>query len=467
MGGEVMKTIVAVFTLMILNAILMLHSRDAAAEDAMDAYARLRNREFTDTFRPGTDKDAATLSSEASLDDLLTYAALHNPGLEAAFDQWKSSLESVVQVHALPEPRITYAYFLRNVETRVGPQRHRLEIAQMFPWFGTRDLRSDVNMADSDSRWEQFRAAKLKLDFDVRTAYYDLYLLERRIEVVRENQALLSSLEEVVRSRYTVGSASSSSLTRIQVELGKLEERLMSLEDNRRPLTVRLNAQLNRPANTPVEVAGTLDGIGLTLTDEDIVALVRERSPELRSLTALREKESASKALAGKAYYPDITVGLSYIETGEARMPGVADSGKDPLAAIVSLSLPIWRDKYRSQEEQAAVRERAAASQQDQRMNAIIADLQAAIFRYRDAERKISLYRDSLVPMADQSFAVTLQGFESGTESFLNLIDSERTLLEFQLSYEEAQVNRAVALAAIEQLTGGIESDNDMTEVIK
>lgn len=455
-----MRRIVVAFAFAAVCAVCIPHVRGAMADDALDMYRQYSQREFAETV--GAVDSAAAVHEPSSLDGYLMYAALHNPGLEAAFGQWKAALESVAQAHALPEPRITYGYFIRNVETRVGPQRHRLEIMQMFPWFGTRDLRSDVNMVAADARWEQFQAAKFKLDYDVRTAFYDLYLLDRRIEVVTGNRALLSSLEEVVRTRYTVGTATNSSLIRVQVELGKLEERIQSLEDNRHPLVARLNALLNRPPGTAVQVAGTLDIPGIGLSDDELISLARDNSPELLALDALREKEALAQKLAGKSFYPDVTVGMTYIETGEARMPGVADSGKDPLMAMVQLSIPLWREKYRSQEEQAALRERAAADQRDQRFNAITAELHAALFRYRDAERKIALYRDSLIPMADQSFSVTLQGYEGGTDNFLNLIDSERTLLEFQLSYEEALVNRADALAAIEQLTGGIDAD-DMT----
>jgi hypothetical protein len=83
------------------------------------------------------------LTESSGLSDYLSYAALNNPGLEAAFNRWKASLERIPQVRALPDPRFNYLYYVQEVETRVGPQRHGLGINQVFPWFGKLKLRGD------------------------------------------------------------------------------------------------------------------------------------------------------------------------------------------------------------------------------------------------------------------------------------------------------------------------------------
>lgn len=73
------------------------------------------------------------ITEESSLSDLSTYALLNNPGLKAAFNQWKAVLENVTQVRSLPNPKLTFAYFFREVETRVGPQKNKVGVMQMFP----------------------------------------------------------------------------------------------------------------------------------------------------------------------------------------------------------------------------------------------------------------------------------------------------------------------------------------------
>jgi outer membrane protein TolC len=146
---------------------------------------------------------------------------------------------------------------------------------------------------------------------------------------------------------------------------------------------------------------------------------------------------------------------VDYVQTGGARMTGVSDSGKDPVMAGFSVNIPLWWSKYR-----AGVREaenRYAATQQDRqdRANRLSTDLRLALFKFQDAERKIALYRDALIPKADQNLKVIQRSFEAGKSDFLSLIDAERILLEFQLTYERAVADREQGLATMEKLTGG------------
>ena len=107
------------------------------------------------------------LTESSKLSDYLAYAALNNPGLEAAFNRWKAALERIPQVKALPDPKFNYLYYVREVETRVGPQRHGLGIAQAFPWFGKLKLRGDVATEAAHVARKRYDVVKLKLYFEV------------------------------------------------------------------------------------------------------------------------------------------------------------------------------------------------------------------------------------------------------------------------------------------------------------
>ncbi|MHC4153562.1 MAG: TolC family protein, partial [Planctomycetota bacterium] len=94
------------------------------------------SRDSTVQFVRETDKGSADANAPVTLQDYLRLAALNNAGLKAAFEEWKAALEQVPQARSLPDPRFTYGYYIREVETRVGPQQNRLGIMQVFPWFG-------------------------------------------------------------------------------------------------------------------------------------------------------------------------------------------------------------------------------------------------------------------------------------------------------------------------------------------
>ena len=395
------------------------------------------------------------LSETSGLAEYLAYAALNNPGLEAAFSRWRAALERVPQVRALPDPRFTYQYFIEEVETRVGAQRESFALAQMLPWFGKLELRGDAAMQAAEAERQRYEAAKLKLFYQVKNAYYEYYYLWRSIQTVKDNVQLLENTERVARTRYKAGAASHPDVIRLQVELGKLTDRLRTIEDLRQPLAARLNAALGCPADAPVPWPARLAEHPAAATDQALMAWLPESNPELKALDHETRRSRTQIDLAQKDYFPDVTVGMSYIQTAPSthgRHP--PDDGKDPVVAMVSVELPIWREKLDAGVREARARHVAAMRTRQDRANALAADLKLALYQYRDAGRKIGLYRDTLIPKAAEGLKTLQVAFASGQATFTDLIDAERLYLEFALAYERALANQAQRLAELEMLVG-------------
>jgi len=399
-------------------------------------------------------RQAPEIGADSSLEDYLRYAALENAGLKAAFNRWKAALERVPQVGALPDPRFTYTFFVEEVETRVGPQRQKFGLTQAFPWFGKLDARKDAASEAAAAAGEAYRTARLALFYRVKSAYHDYWYLARAIDLTRQHIMLMKNLEGVARTRFKTGVATNSAVIQAQVELAKLDDRLRSREALREAIVARLNAAMNRPAGRPLPWPRLLPESDAALTDGEAAQWLAEGNPELRRLDRLSAAEEAGIRLARKEYFPDIRLGVGYVQTDDALAPGTPDSGKDPVTATVSINLPIWYGKQRAAGREARLRQAAAESKRDDTAARLAADLQLALYHFRDAERKIDLYGDTLVPKAEQSLKVAQQGFEAGTATFLSLIDAERLLLEFELDRARARAERGTRLAEIEMLVG-------------
>ncbi len=458
-------------------------------------------------YKQADDAKLPTLDDSAGLEDYVAYAALNNPGLETAFNLWKAALERVTQEKTLPDPRFTYRNFIREVETRVGPQKQALGLSQMFPWFGKLELRGSVAAEAARAARQRYENEKLKLFFEVKDAFYEYYYLGRAIDVVRENFELVEYLESVARARYKTASAGHPDVIRAQVEMGKLEDQLNSLRDLLVPVVARLNAVLNRPTNTRLSQPQSLPDEHSAFTDEQVLDWLAQDSPVLRALDHEIERARHAVALAEKNYYPDITLGVDYTEVGSAMRsspqgfgnpaalrsasrfaggmgdlidayaigksfsPGgrPSDSGQDVWMVSLSMNLPIWRGKYAAGEREARARYLAALGARTQQENSLTATTQRTLFEHRDAGRKIALYRDVLIPKAKEAIGSTETAFRAGSASFLDLVDAERSLLEFELSFERALANRAQRLAELEMLVGrtlslGTKSTDDLPE---
>lgn len=407
------------------------------------------------------------LGADSGLSDYVAYALHASPNLGAARQGWQAALQKVEGATALPDPRVTYSYFAREVETRVGPQRHKAGVSQGLPWLGVRRLRGEMAAAQAAAQRLEYEQAKLQLYSDLVGAYAEYYYLGRALVVAREHVELMTHFEGVARRRYAVGAAPHSAAIQAQVELARLQDAARSLEDRRRPAAARINSLLSRPAGEVLPWPVTLDLPGGpargAIDGEQAARWLSEGSPRLRQLEELAGKASAAASLAGKRGYPGITVGVEYVETGKPMVPGVPEAGKDPVMVMVSATVPLWRASYgaaakAAQLERAAIRER-----RDDLDNRLQATLESGLYRVRDAERRMDLYRDSLVPLAEQSLEVARQAFESGQATFLTLVDAQRQLLELELGYERALADRLGALGELSALLNRDLVNGDLT----
>jgi outer membrane protein, heavy metal efflux system len=441
--------------LLLTVAVACASTKEHRARSAHQEAARVRQEGRHVHQAPSSNTQEEDLDGAADRSAYRAFAALHNPELEAAFHRWSAMLETIPQARSLPNPKLTYALYIRHVETRVGPQRHRFGLAQAFPWFGTLTARADVATEASRAARAVYNAKKLALFSEVDRWYSEYAYLAKAISLTAENLELLRYLESVVRTRYSTGAAAHAHVIQLQVELGRLEDRLRALEDYRAPLSARLSAVLNRDDERLLPwPKRAVEREGLALDIEQLLAWLNEHNPELQRLDALASREEARVVVAQKQGWPSFAVGVDYIETGGASMSGVADSGKDPVMAMLSLSLPIWRGSIDAAVREATANKAAAVRDREGRKNTLRADLQLSLYRARDADRRLQLYRDSLIPKADQAFRVALSGFGSAQASFLDVIDAERSLLEFKLATARAVADHAIALAEIERIVG-------------
>lgn len=395
------------------------------------------------------------LEFEASkgLDHYLTYAALNNPGLKAAFYKWNAELKKISEVSALPNPMFTYGYFIEKVETRVGPQNQRFALRQSFPWFGTLGNKGDIAWAASQSAYEVFRSARLKLYYDVKTAYYDYYFLGRQIRITQDNSDLLTFWESVARTRYKTGTVNHADVIRAQVELGKIEDELATLRDKQTVLQARLRAALNLPDSVAIAPPDSIETSEMTIPRDSVTRWIVAGNPNLKALSYRIAREESSISLARKAWLPGFSVGVDYIQTGPALNPDMAESGKDPWMVSASVDLPIWFGKNKARVESAQARKLAAENQRDQTENELREFGANVSFEYADAVRKLRLFRDGLVPKAEEALNSAFTAYEAGQIGFIGLLDTQRQFLAFSLELESARTNAAKRLAELELMT--------------
>ncbi len=394
------------------------------------------------------------LTPGSDLHQYLALAAENNPGLQAAFYRWKAALERIPQARALPDPRFTYRGFVVGQAMRDGDLRNIFEVSQEFPWFKKLLLKGDAAALEAQAEQQRFEAERLKLFNRVADAYWEHYYTHHAIAVTQENLQQMGNLAEAARARYAAAAGSQPDVLRAQVEQGKAEDELRSLQDVLSTTAARLNAAINRPLDAELPaLPPAADGNALA-DEKQLLVWMLQRSPELRALEFDIAREHRNIGLARQDYFPDIMVGFEYDQMQS--VSGVDSSEmKDPVAILVSMNIPIWWEKYSAGVREARNKYWAAVKDKTQKANDLGVDLRLAAYNFRNAQRKLVLYRDTLLPRARQSLVSYRSTYQGGGGIFSDMLEGQRIVLEFQLAYERAYADRHKALAEIEAIIGG------------
>lgn len=397
------------------------------------------------------DNVPSKIGPETTLQDLLKYAALNNASLKAAYLNWQAEIFKVYPAGALPDPQVSYTYYIQEVETRVGPQRHSLGFMQMLPWFGKLDLKEALQKAAVKSRKAEYDAVRNELFSKVEQLYSDYWYLQQSQRITEENLKLLNSLEPVVRNRIKVGEGTKD-LIKLQIEIAKLTDVRDNLKLRKVPLDAKLNSLLNRPARAEVGLIAILGKVQEKWDEEKLLTSVKN-NPALQKFEFLKESASVKAELADNNRYPNFELGLKWIQTDDSFM-NTRENGKDPVMATIGFTVPWDQRKYDQLVAAARSEYRSVNWAKRAFKNTLEMRLKTALFEIEDNLRVIKLYRDTLIPKTEESLAISMQAYRNAKESFIGFVDIQRQLLSFQLVLEKARKNISIQKAVIEEITG-------------
>jgi cobalt-zinc-cadmium efflux system outer membrane protein len=384
---------------------------------------------------------------------LISEALEKNPDIIAARNRSQSAQETIEVGRAFPDPQLSYTYFIENVETRVGPQRHIVGAKQTFPFYGKRDLRADIAAYQSEYLKQVYEATRSEVIRQVKRTFYDLFYLSTIIDITNREKELLKRLERIARIKYETGRGLQQNILKVQVEMSKLDERLLELEKQKRTAEAMLNNLLDRPPTDPLGKPKQPELIKISISEQQLLELAKKRRPEVIAAQALIKKSESAYRLAKKDYAPDLTIGVNYIEVDEGPL-NVSDNGKDAYNVMFSINLPIWRKKLSSQAESALKAMAAQRSHHRNVSNRTLFEVRDSFLRIRNARQTIDLYKTTLIPQAQQSMQSAEAGYVTGIVSFLDLLDAERVLLNIQFGYWRAYTDYLKHLNDLERAVG-------------
>jgi outer membrane protein TolC len=387
------------------------------------------------------------LAKAQTLESYIQEAEANNPEVQAFEIKYIIAKEKVVEANALPNMEVSAGVFVSEPETRTGAQKARLSIKQMLPWFGTITARENYASSLAEVDYLEIAITKRKLRLSVSQSYYKLYAIKEQQNILQQNIQLLRTYEQLALTSVEVGNASAVDVLRLQIRQNELQEQQEILTQKLLSESGVFNNLLNRGEVLEIDVVDSL------VIDDEFRQVTAELNlhPELEKYDRLYESVTQSEVLNQKETNPNLGFGLDYIPVADRPNMDFSDNGKDILMPMVSLSIPIINNKYKSRSLQNELRHEEINARKADRRNLLETVLNTAISEVEAARIKYNTQFKNL-ERANDAGEILIKSYETGTVDFNDLLDIQELQLKFQMTLIEAIRNYYSQLSVINYL---------------
>ena len=301
--------------------------------------------------------------------EYIKMAAENNPELKASYREFEAALERIPQAKSLPDPILMAGYTVWPSESMPGMEKARVSLNQMFPWFGNLKAMGDEATLQAESHYQNFIDLRNNLYFQVAVAWYPLYEVNKFRQIEQENIGILNSYKNIATRIFENGTGSMVDVLRADIMLKDAQTRLSLLDDREESLMAIFNNLLNRREDEAVKIPDTL------YIENPVPGFNRDslltHNPRLKELDLKYRASEIKREVARRQGLPNIGVGLEYMRMEMQPDMGSPGRTKGALMPMVSMSLPLYRGKYKAAQEEARLMQDSYAQQMENTLNKI------------------------------------------------------------------------------------------------
>lgn len=381
-------------------------------------------------------------------------AVANEPGIIAAEARAQSMAEKSIAAGSLPDPEVRLG--IVNVPTgsydlNQEPMTQKLiGVRQMLPPAGSRKAQRQQMRYQGEALEYAAAARRRQVLRDVREAWLEAYYWQQARSIIAENRALFSQLVKVTRSLYTVGRQNQQDMVRAELELSRLDDRLLDIDEQIRRSRAVL-AQWIGEDTAILPLAGDLPAWQGFQTIQPLKTALLQH-PLLSASKAQIASADAGVELARSKYKPMLGFDLSYGQRDDDRMGNPRD---DFVSAMVMLSVPLFTGN-RQDKDLSAARHNHDASVNDRSVlqRDLMRQLEAAFARWQQLQYRIGLYDKTIIGQSRIQAQATLQAYQNDTGDFADVMRATISDLNTRLDFIRLQTDRAKIYAQLDYLAG-------------
>ncbi|OGR83498.1 MAG: hypothetical protein A2902_07310 [Elusimicrobia bacterium RIFCSPLOWO2_01_FULL_64_13] len=388
---------------------------------------------------PAGAADAAP-AAPLTLEEALETARRNNPEIRAAGKRRDARRAAIPSRRTWEDPRISYERMYSGREKLLG-------VSQEIPFPGKLYLKGRIAALDAAVAGQDYLAKELEVRSKVKSAYAMYFLAVKSIDILEENVELMRRFSKVAESKYSVGKVSQTDVLRAQIELSKMLNMMVTLNQEKETSQAMLNQLFNRAPQEPLgpPEEPKIRRFGQSLAQLEDMALAGR--PELLGTRAAAERSRKALISGRMEYLPDFMAQVRSRQAEDPAMDGTSD-------AMIGMTVPLWFWKQKSMADTARADRDMAEAELDAAKNMTRFGVKDSLVKVRTAERLADLYRTSVIPQAEQALEVSEASYRSDRTSFLELIDVQRTLLQFRMEHYQHLADYERWLADLERLLG-------------
>ena len=215
---------------------------------------------------------------------------------------------------------------------------------------------------------------------------------------------------------------------------------------------------MNRPPETPIARTMLPPVPAANVDYSQLYKVGRRHRPEVLASLLDIERDEKRIDLARKDYWPNFSLGGTFVNVEPYRpTPGAMappHNGMNVWSVNVGIDLPVHRSKYDAEVAEATEAKLASMRGYHETANAVEASIREVGFRISTLREQMALFNTTLIPQAQQSLQSAEAAYSTGSLGILDLLDSERVLLQVRLGLAQYITDYMKSLAEMERAIG-------------
>ena len=389
------------------------------------------------------------------LEQLIEEAIQNNPEILAAKKRWEVYKEKVPQASALEDPMFSFGIINLPYNFNFKQDDMTMKefgISQKFPFPGKRPLMKQMAEKEAEAVSKDVHTKVNQVTRDVAVAYYELSHIDRASEVTQRNKEILESFAKIAETRYSVGEGIQQDVIKAHVEISKMVDDLIMLNQKRKATEAKLNALLNRPPETVVGKPEEVVPRKIPYALEELQKNALGTNPVLQGMKKMIEAKEKAYDLAKRDYYPDFKFFVAY---GQRDKTSDGMNRMDMLTGMMEVNIPIFYKSKQAPKVAEALADIQVLEAQYQGMKNeiqfMIADMASMIQR---TDRQIELYKTGIIPQANLQVSSAMSAYRVNKADFMTLLDSQMTVYKYELEYHQALTEYEKNVANLEAVIG-------------